>query len=455
MVIFLLLFCFPEPVRASDADWKNSPKKDLFLATYVSNRNLFSGEEVELTYTLFFKGIAPKIRDIEKPVHQGIWAEDSTPQRLIPSRAEIIDGEAYRSAVIKRMKLVPVQSGTLKVTGYRLLCTIPRDLAIGNESIPDDSLTLAAPDVTLHVKPLPEPKPAGFSGAVGTFTAAAVTDRDIFPAGSPLLLTTTITGRGNFRILPEIPLSLPDGFTRIETASTGIFDSASGGTTGSYTRTITLQAGTPGTFTFSPVTFTAFDPEKQDYATVSSKKLTLTVQPPLTSPSTGNPETAEKEGQRIVPESAQPESVEDSRSSVLPRLLSALFIALVVILLYFLLKKFLQARRPTDKQMKENLGQNNAQERKPVHSLPELRNKLYMALKHYYSIEPRGLTRSELKQELKQQGMGETFSKKLFALLDAIDKAEFAPGKTSQEALGELRQACKSTTEELDKGRFC
>lgn len=455
MVIFLLLFGFPGPVRASDADRENSPKKDLFLATYVTNQNPFSGEEVELSYTLFFKGIAPKIRDVENPVHQGIWAEDSTPRRLIPSRSEIIDGESYRSAVIKRMKLIPVQSGRLRVTGYRLLCTIPRDLAIGNESIPDDSLTLAAPDVTLHVKPLPEPKPAGFSGAVGTFTAAAVTDRDTFPAGSPLLLTTTITGRGNFRILPEIPLSLPDGFTRIETASAGIFDSTSGGTTGSFTRTITLQAGKPGTFTFSPVTFTAFDPGREDYATVSSKNLTLTVQPPLTSPSAGNPGAAEEERQRIAPGSAQPESVEDNRSPGLLRLFSGLFIALAAVLLYFLLKKFLQARRPADKPMKESLGQNNARERKPVSSLPELRNKLYTAIKHYCSTEPRGLTRSELKQELEQQGMGETFSKKLFALLDAIDRAEFAPGKASQDALGELRQACKSITEELDKGRFC
>ena len=430
-VIFLLLLCTPEQIRASDVGWKNSPKKDLFLTTHVSNQNPFAGEEVELTYTLFFKGIAPKIRDVEKPVHQGIWAEDNTPQGLIPSKPEVINGATYRNAVIKHMKLVPIQSDTLSVTGYRLLCTIPRDLSIGIESEPDDSLTLSAPGIILHVKTLPEPKPAEFNGAVGIFTASASTDRDTVSAREPLRLTTTITGKGSFRTLPEIPLSLPDGFSLIETADAQKENPSPTESSIGFTRTVTLNADTQGTFTFSPVTFSAFDPVKQRYTTVTSEKLTLTVLP-----------AAEKSlSEPPLAETGVQQEQEPSNPPPLLKLLLALPIALTAVLLYFLLKKFLLAgnRYPGKKQI-----------RKPAHSLPELRDKLYTAVELCCCMDPQSLTRSELKRELKKQGIGKTISHKLLILLDEIDRAEFAPGKPSQEELEELRQACKAVVEKFE-----
>ena len=442
-VIFLLLLCISEQIRASDTGRENSPKKDLFLTTYVSNQNPFAGEEVELTYTLFFKGIAPKIRDVEKPVHQGIWAEDNTPQGLIPSKPEVINGATYRNAVIKRMKLVPIQSGTLSVTGYRLFCTVPKDLSIGMESEPHDSLTLSAPGIILHVKTLPEPKPAEFNGAVGIFTASASTDRNTVSAGEPLRLTTTITGKGSFRTLPEIPLSLPDGFSLIETADAQKENPSPTESSIGLTRTVTLNANTQGTFTFSPVTFSAFDPAEQRYTTVTSEKLTLTVLP-----------AAEKSlSETPLAETGVQQEQEPSSPSPLLKLLLAPPIALIAVLLYFLLKKFLRAgnRYPGKKQIRKSRDQDdNIQNRKLAHSPLELRDKLYTAVELCCCMDPQSLTRSELKRELKKQGIGETISHKLLTLLDEIDRAEFAPGNPGQEELEELRQACKAVLEKLE-----
>ena len=437
--MFLLLLCAPEPIRASeDAGMENKPAQEPFLTVHVSNQKPFSGEEFELTYTIFFKDIAPKIRDIDKPVYQGIWAYDDTPRRLIPSKPEIVNGTAYRSAVIKRMKLVPIESGTLSITGYRLLCFIPKNLSIGTESEPDDSLTLAAPDIAVHVQTLPEPRPADFRGAVGTYSTSVSADRHTLPAGSTLQLTASITGKGSFRTFPEMPFSLPDGFSLIETTAPETASPLPAGSPEKFTSTVTIKAEKQGTFIFAPVTFTAFDPAEQSYKTVTSEKIALTVLPPLPSSSADSPEADVKE------ESRQPSS--------LYRLLFALS-AVLLPLLYILIKKLRPTRCPGTKknQNRKSRNQDNKRNSESADSLPELREKLYTVIESCWGMDPRSMTRSELTQGLEKQGIDDTLSKKLLTLLDAIDKLEFAPGKHDEEELEEIRSTCTATIEKLKK----
>ena len=429
ILCFLLLF-FPEPVAAVASTTEDSPKQRLFLTAEVNNPSPYPGEEVELIYTLFFRRIAPKIKDIEKPVHKGIWAEDHSPEGFIPSRPDADNGSEYRSAVIKRMKLVPLQSGKLSVTGYRLLCTLPRDLSFSQQSAPDDSLTLIAPEVILQVRQLPEPKPWGFSGAVGSYTATASVERDTVPAGIPVTLTTVISGQGSFRTLPDIPITLPTGFTRIETDTSDKLYRDPEQTSGYLSSMVTFRAEKPGTYTFSPVSFSAFDPSRKTYSTISSEALTLTVLPHAAS-TTDNLQVTTQE---------RPPPEETSRYSPAWNLVfPAIAVALITTLLYIFLKK--RSRR----RYRNRRTGGNAE---PL-TLPELRETLETAIENSNGIHPQSLTRSELKQALEKQGVEQELSNQLLSLLDQIDKARFSPGETAENELEKLHQTHRAVIEKL------
>ncbi len=429
-IILLLLLCIPltgsgvTEGRAADP----TDQKELFLAAQVSNNKPFTGETISLTYTLFFKGIAPKIQDTATPAHEGMWAEESTPRKLMPSKPERVGDTFYRSTVIKRMTLVPLTSGRLNITGYRVLCLTPKNLSIGSGQEPDDSLTLVAPGITVDVIPLPEPQPTGFDGAVGTFTAFISAEKDTVPSGSSLRLTASINGKGSLFGFPVMPLSLPESFTLIEVSAKQTADSTPEPLSGSLEKMMTIKAEKPGTFIFPPITFTAFDPGKKTYATIKSNKLTLTVLPETGKPPTETTETLQPVAPQKIPQNKQ--------SNVLYRLLFALPFALIVALLYLLLKKRFHSHTVN---------------RKSANSLQELREQLSKAIERRCGFNPRSLTRSELTLEMEKKGVDATLSKQLLALLEAFDRLEFAPGEPDKKEFEEIQLRCAATAEKLMK----
>ena len=426
MLIFLL------PVSLPAAGEEN----ELFLTAEISNSAPFTGEEVELAYTLFFNGIAPRINDARKPLHQGIWAEDNAPGRLIPSRPGEVDGRIYRSAVIKRMKLVPLQSGELLVSGYRLRCAIPGDFAPGERTKPDRIFTIDAPDVTLDARPLPEPKPDGFNGAVGSFKVRAHVDRDSLTKGETLRLTTVVSGKGSFRTLPDQPLFLPEGLHEAEPGSSGKLEKRPDETGETFTKTFVLLAETAGSYTFSPLALTAFDPENEAYREIAAREVTVTVLPP---PAPASPKNEENEASGPTAEHASPAS--------LPLLPIALVLALALVaLLLFLFTKKRKAIRQTPAPRHASDSH-----RLPVASLSSLRNDLYAAVEKRSGIPPRGTTISELKRELLKCGMPEDFVEKLETLLEEMDRLEYSPGNYADSEIEPLRQSALSIIETLGK----
>ena len=417
MVFLFLLLCTALTGTASAAWHADSSEKKMFLTAHISNNKPFAGEAIEITYTLLFTGIAPKIRDTGTPTHEGIWAEDITPQKLMPSKLERIGDTFYRSAVIKRMTLVPLQHGRLSITGYRMLCITRKTLSTNPDSESVDSLTLAAPPITIDVIPLPEPEPPGFRGAVGTLDATASADSDSISAGNTLRLTGAITGTGNFKTFPAFPWSLPEGFSPLET----ITEPMSVDSPERLTKTIALKAEKPGTFTFSPLSFTAFDPERKTYVAVESNKLTLTILPEIDETTAKKPDAATATAQNKSPERDSP--------ATFYQLLFALSFILIVALLYLLLKR------------RSVIGKSNP---KSAHSLQELREQLSTIIKQSYGFDVQGLTRKELKQAMEKRRVDDAFLEKLFVLLDEFDRVEFAPGEPDEKELENLRQKCKT-----------
>jgi len=139
-----------------------------------------------------------------------------------------------------------------------------RDIQISSESVP------------LEVKPLPPNAPPSFSGAIGSFTMATDAKPKSVQVGDPITVTTTISGRGNFDRV-NAPLIEDDrGWHKYPPSSKFKQDDEVGI---SGTKSFEMVVSPNENKQSLPVlAFSYFDPAKEQYVTLHSEPMAITVQ---------------------------------------------------------------------------------------------------------------------------------------------------------------------------------
>jgi len=130
--------------------------------------------------------------------------------------------------------------------------------------------------VALEVKPLPPKAPPSFSGAIGNFTMATDANPKSIQVGDPITVTTAISGRGNFDRVNAPVVEDERGWHKYPPSSKFKQDD---------------EVGISGTKTFETVlspnekkqavpmlAFSYFDPVKEQYVTVRSEPIAISVQ---------------------------------------------------------------------------------------------------------------------------------------------------------------------------------
>jgi hypothetical protein len=149
--------------------------------------------------------------------------------------------------------------------------------------------------VALEVKPLPPNAPPSFSGAIGSFTIATDAKPKSVQVGDPITVTTTIAGRGNFDRVNAPLLEDERGWHKYPPSSKFKQDDEVGI---SGTKTFEMVVSPNENKQSLPVlAFSYFDPAKEQYVTLHSEPMAITVQggaaapavaaqPPASSPAT-------------------------------------------------------------------------------------------------------------------------------------------------------------------------
>ncbi len=130
--------------------------------------------------------------------------------------------------------------------------------------------------VALEVKPLPANAPPSFSGAIGNFTMSTDAKPKSVQVGDPITVTTEISGRGNFDRVNAPVIEDERGWHKYPPSSKFTQDD---------------EVGISGTKTFETVlspnekkqavpmlAFSYFDPVKEQYVTVRSEPIAISVQ---------------------------------------------------------------------------------------------------------------------------------------------------------------------------------
>ncbi len=181
--------------------------REVFVVATLDKARAFVNEQV--TLSVRFYSAVQLVGDLryDAPSMTGFLTEDLPPVR---NGTASVDGRAYQYSEIK-VAVFPVQPGRLTIGPATVRCQIARMAAPGVDDFFDRFFSMGTPQpvavdsppLTLQVDPLPEGKPADFSGVVGSLSARVAADRTEIKAGDAVTLTVTVAGRGNLKTIPE------------------------------------------------------------------------------------------------------------------------------------------------------------------------------------------------------------------------------------------------------------
>lgn len=246
---------------------------DMFVRIILDRRTVYEQQPVVATIKLYSRlNMNAKFQMLNQPTFEGFLSEEINV--VSPQATETVNGQSYNTFIVKRCVLYPQKSGKLMLTSGTYEITL-EDLVPINIGlfIQDHRLvtkTVKTPDQTANVEvlPLPTPQPAGFDGAVGSFSATGSLSSTNLRTNDPVTYTVKITGKGNIKYLKTPKLNLPPGFDQY-TPKTEIDASYVGGdVAGTYTATYTIVPQEVGRFEIPPLKFSYFDPQTRQYSTI-------------------------------------------------------------------------------------------------------------------------------------------------------------------------------------------
>src|SRR5207302_5111976 len=138
--------------------------------------------------------------------------------------------------------------------------------------------------IGITVKPLPDPKPSGFKGAVGEYSLTAQVDKQKLAVGEPLTLTLTVAGKGNIKSLPDLTIPPLTNFRTFDANAATNIEKKDGEVTGSKVFKTVLIPTASGELVIPPVPFAYFDTSADVYRTVKSHPLVIHVSPGASGP---------------------------------------------------------------------------------------------------------------------------------------------------------------------------
>src|SRR6266700_3769192 len=173
-------------------------------------------------------------------------------------------------------------------------------------------ISISSDPVGLEVKPVPPNAPPSFSGAIGSFTMATDAKPKSVQLGDPITVTTTISGRGNFDRVNAPLLEDERGWHKYPPSSKFKKDDEVG-ISGTKTLEMVLSPN-ENKQSLPPLAFSYFDPAKEQYVTLHSEPMAITVQGGAAAPAvaaqppSSSPATAAR-GHPPVPDSTKPQDI--------------------------------------------------------------------------------------------------------------------------------------------------
>ena len=270
---------------------------DVFLKAVPSNSNPLQGEQITITYKLYTR-LPVSMSGIDKiPSYQGFWSQDLLKGKdKFRQTTEIINGQKYMVAEIRKVALFPQKSGKLVIDPLEVSIVAQlqkkakrsasndpffdnffNDAFFGS-SVQNVQKTLRSNAIAINVRSLPtQNRPADFNGAVGSFSFSPAIDRTSLKANEALTLRFTVSGRGNLNLIENPVVVFPPDFEAYDPKIIDNISNSESGVSGSRTFEYLLIPRNAGTYTLKSTSFSYFDIGRNNYVRLQSPPYTINV----------------------------------------------------------------------------------------------------------------------------------------------------------------------------------
>ena len=281
----------------SQAATPTGNSNDVYIKAFASSSSPQLGEGIVITYKIFTKVPIAQINISKLSSFSGFWSQNLLKENdKLQQTTQVIDGEQYIVADIRKIALFPLKSGRLVIDPLELGCVaqVRRQSktrtgdpffddffndSFFNSGVANVEKNLKSNPLVINVQPLPEAgKPADFSGAVGSFTFHSEVDKTRLKTNEAVTLKCTVSGKGNIQLIDKMNISFPPDFESYDPKITSDIQTSPSGISGNQVFEYLLIPRKPGKFTLKPITFSYFDLDKKRYVSLTSPEFSLDVE---------------------------------------------------------------------------------------------------------------------------------------------------------------------------------
>lgn len=256
--------------------------KDVFIRIILNKVNAYKEEAIECTMKLYTKyesieGISAQ----SPPVFDGFLIEEDNNVAQITD-TEHYNGQNYLTAVLKKYIIFPQKTGKLTINSGKYDINVIQyervNMGYFSTARPVQKTVHVNPgNLTVNILPLPEPVPADFSGAVGSYRLESDISSKSLRTNEAASITLKISGNGDIKYIKDPEVVFPDEF-ELYTPKSDISSRVSGGTlSGTATFEYTFVPQAVGEFTIPAYKFVYFNPSTKKYETLSTPEYKVNV----------------------------------------------------------------------------------------------------------------------------------------------------------------------------------
>ena len=265
----------------SQSTEKSVNKNDVFVRIILSKNSAYEQEGILCTIRLYTKYNIVSFMPTLQPSFNGFISQEIPITSQI-NRLENYKGENYMVADLKQCILFPQQTGKLSITSGNYNVTVVQYEMVrsifGQMRRPvEKQIEIKSNNGTINISALPEPRPADFIGAVGSFKATAKMLNNNLKTNDSGTLRLTISGTGNLKNIKNPSVEFPSQFDVYDPQVTVDANPNGSSLLGSVTIDYAFVPQYVGKFTVKPITFSYYDINKKKYERVTLSGYDLNV----------------------------------------------------------------------------------------------------------------------------------------------------------------------------------
>lgn len=267
---------------------------ELYIDLTLSKQEAYVQEPVIATLKLYSKYDISAIDNITLPGCDNFLSYNISDSIITPQK-EMVKGNKFTTAIVKKMLLYPLMSGNFQLGGGKFTCTVRKPIKKSKEKSTWDNFFepfyktldrhLEINTQLITIRPLPENKPLDYNHFCGSnLKVIASVNTNRIKAHILFNYEITLSGKGNLKLATIPDINLPLECKEVSHGVINYQKKKKDGITGFLTFRYTIMPEQTGSTSIPEQSFSYFDLDTKKYQTVTTNPISLTIEKKIPAP---------------------------------------------------------------------------------------------------------------------------------------------------------------------------